>query len=267
MPDTPTAAARVAFMIGHPVAHTAMPKGVNAWARETGTDAMMTPADVPPEAFAGFVDMMRRLSNCDGAVVTAPHKQVAASLVDTLTPAARLVGAANVIIRRQDGSLIGDNSDGAGFVAALEVSGAGPGGQRAILFGCGGAGASIGAALAAAGVATLDLVDSDHERAHSLARRIGGAARDVSSPGSLGDYDLVINATAVGLDGKSLVHPLTGLKQRALVADVVTKPPMTPLLLRAESAGARIQTGSEMALAQIPIILGLFGWDRRRAKP
>lgn len=260
MPQTPTAAARVAFMIGHPVAHTAMPKGVNAWAAETGTDAMMAPADVSPEAFAEFVDMMRKLPNCDGAVVTAPHKQMAASLVDQLTPTARLVGAANVVIRRTDGRLIGDNTDGAGFVAALEAAGAGPGGQRAIVFGCGGAGASIGAALVGAGVAQLDLVDSDEERARSLASQLGAVAAGVGAPQSLDAYDLVVNATAVGLDGVSLVHPLSGLKQRAMVADVVTKPAMTPLLLKAEKAGARIQTGSQMALAQIPLIIRLFAW-------
>ncbi|WP_010138105.1 shikimate dehydrogenase family protein [Oceanicola sp. S124] len=260
MPIVPTAAARLAYMIGHPIAHTAMPAGVNAWARDSGTDAIMAPVDVAPEALAGFIAALRGTANCDGAVVTAPHKIAMAGLVDELTPAARLVGAANVVIRDAEGRLTGDNTDGAGFVAALTGAGVPLAGRVAVLFGCGGAGASIAAALVASGLGRLDLVDPDGEKARALADALGPVARVASAPESLAGHDLVINATAIGLDGVSSVHPLTGLRPDALAGDVVTKPPVTPFLRQAERLGAAIQPGSAMALAQIPLVLRLFGW-------
>ncbi|MCA1334229.1 shikimate dehydrogenase family protein [Pseudooceanicola marinus] len=260
MSNSPTAAARLAYMIGHPIAHTAMPAGVNTWAHDSGIDALMAPVDVPPGALAGFVAALRSTANCDGAVVTAPHKVALTALVDDLTPAARLVGAANVVIRNTDGRLTGDNTDGAGFVAALREAGADPSGRHALLFGCGGAGASIAAALVAAGVARLELVDPDAARARTLADALGPSVQPVTVPESVEAHDLVINATAIGLDGTSVVHPLTGLRPGATAGDVVTKPPVTPFLRQAEVLGARIQPGSAMALAQIPLVLRLFGW-------
>ncbi|MBR9764175.1 MAG: shikimate dehydrogenase [Rhodobacteraceae bacterium] len=261
MPRTATAAARLAYMIGHPIAHTAMPAGVNAWAHDSGADVLMAPVDVRPEALAEFVAALRVTGNCDGAVVTAPHKIAMAALVDELTPAARLVGAANVVIRHADGRLTGDNTDGAGFVAALRGAGVPVTGQRALLFGCGGAGASIAAALVAAGIGALDLVDPDAGRAGALAGALGAVAQVIPAPDSVAGHDLVINATAIGLDGVSAVHPLTGLRPDALAGDVVTKPPITPFLRQAEALGAGIQPGSAMALAQIPLVLRLFGWS------
>lgn len=173
MPDILTAAARIAFFIGQPVAHAAMPARVNAVIRERGRDAMMVPLDLPSAAITGAMDMLRAAGNADGAVVTSPHKQTVTGLVDRLTEAARFAGVVNVVLRGQDGSLTGDNTDGAGFVRALLSGGGVPKGERALLFGCGGAGASIAAALAAAGVGRLDLVDVDPARAEALAERLG----------------------------------------------------------------------------------------------
>lgn len=256
----PTGAARVAFMIGDPVAQTAMPAGVNEWARDTGRNVLMAPAWVAPDALAGFLEAVRGMRNCDGVVVTAPHKQAALALADATTPAARLVGAANVLFRGPNGSLLGDNVDGAGFVAALEAGGGVREGARAVLFGCGGAGASIAAALVEDGISRLDLVDSDPERARSLAGRLGAAARAIAVPQTVAGYGLVVNATAIGLDGASAVHSLEGLAPDAVVADVVTKPVTTPLLARAAAMGARVQTGRAMALAQIPLLARRLGW-------
>lgn len=257
----PTAAAQVAFMIGDPVAHTALPRGVNEWAAGAGKNVLMTPALVAPEALDGFLGALRVMRNCGGAVVTAPHKQAAASRADELTDAARLVGAANLMVRQPGGALVGDNIDGQGFVAALAAVGTVSAIGRAILFGCGGAGASIGAALIEAGILALDLVDLDAERAGSLARRLGSRSCPVARPGSVEAYGLIINATTVGLDGTSMVHPLSGLSPRSVVADVITEPAMTPFLLRASQLGARVQTGPQMALAQLPLLARAFGWE------
>lgn len=71
----------------------------------------------------------------------------------------------------------------------------------------------------------------------------------------------MVNATVIGLHGQGIVSPLTGLEQEAMVADVVTSPPLTPFLQRARQAGARIQTGVEMSAAQVPLVLQRLGWN------
>jgi len=258
MTSTPTAAASVAFMLGHPVAHTAMPAGVNAWARETGTDAMMAPLDLPPEALAGFLQALRGMANCPGCVLTAPHKQAALTLVDRASAAAEAAGGVNVITRTATGELVGDNTDGAGFVAALEAADGVP--RNVLIFGCGGAGASIATAIAARAPVRLDLVEADPARSAALAARLGAPAQAIAAPASLEDYDLIVNATAVGLGGEGMIHDLDGLRPGAVVADVVTKPAVTPFLKAAEAKGARIQPGAAMALAQIPLVRQAFGW-------
>lgn len=257
----PDAGASVAFMIGHPVAHTALPAQINAQAAERRTGFVMVPVDLRPAALPEFLNSLRDIANCAGAVLTAPHKQAAAGLVDDRTAAADLVGAVNLVRRHGNGRLSGDNTDGEGFVAALRSSGFRIETARVLLFGCGGAGAAIAAALAQAGAARIDLVDTDLARADDLARRLGGhTARAVSAPASVATYDLVCNATAVGADGQTMVHPLTGLRTGAMVADVISHPAQTPFLQEAARRGACIQTGPEMARGQMPLIMKQFGW-------
>ncbi|OWU84804.1 hypothetical protein ATO6_10820 [Oceanicola sp. 22II-s10i] len=254
-----TAASRVVLMIGHPVAQTVMPGCFNAWASETGADAVMVPLDVPPEGFMGVMELLRRAPNLAGAVITAPHKQAAARAVDAMSDAARLAGAVNVVARRGSDSLWGDNTDGAGLLAAMTAHGVDPKGLRALILGCGGAGSAIAVALAQAG-ATLDLTDPQGDRAAALAAALGPQARAIPSPEDVSPYRLIVNASAVGLYGNGLPHDLAGLAPGTLVADVVTSPERTPFLTRAAAQGAPIQTGAEMAAAQLPLVLDLLGF-------
>ncbi|MGR3322279.1 MAG: shikimate dehydrogenase family protein [Pseudooceanicola sp.] len=253
-----TAAAQVVFMIGHPVAHAATPERFAAWAEANGLDLLMTPLDLAPEGMAGFAAMLRRANNVRGAVVTAPHKQVAAGMADRLTEAAQRAGAANLLIRGRGGMLTGDNTDGAGFVAALSGHGVRARGHAALVIGCGGAGSAIAAALAEAG-ARLTLCDKAPARATALAARLACDARAAPLPATLESFDLVVNATATGLGGRGAVHDLEGLRPGTMVADVVTDPLITPLLKAAAARGAKVQSGAEMAAAQLPIILERLG--------
>ncbi|AVO39064.1 shikimate dehydrogenase family protein [Pukyongiella litopenaei] len=260
-PHYPDAGARIAFMIGHPVAQTALPAQINAQAAERRAGFVMVPLDLRPPALPGFLDSLRGIANCAGAVLTAPHKQAAAGLVDDRTAAADLAGAVNLVLRHRNGRLSGDNTDGAGFVAALRAARFRIEPARVLLFGCGGAGAAIAAALTQAGTGRIDLVDTDQARADDLAGRLVGCpVRAIPAPASVAAYDLVCNATAIGADGRAMVHPLTGLRTGAMVADVIGHPARTPFLQEAERRGARIQTGPEMARGQMPLILEKFGW-------
>lgn len=251
-----TAAARVVFMLGHPVSGTAMPVRFNRLAGARGLDLAMVPLDVPPEGFGAAMELIRATGNVAGAVVTAPLKQAALAAVDAASATALLTGAANVVIRGDDGRLAGENTDGGGFMAALEGHGIDPSGQRALVIGAGGAGSAIAAALANAG-ASVEVTDLDAGRARGLAERLGTGA--VEAPESLAGYGIVVNATDVGHDGTSLPHPLAGLEPGALVADVVAAPEITPFLALARERGARVQTGPEMSAGQLPLVWDLLG--------
>ena len=263
-PFVPTAGATLLAMIGSPIAHAHLPATFNRRFAEEGIDAVMAPFDVEPAALAAFFEALRGWTNCRGCVVTAPHKVAAAGLVDVVSNRARQVGAVNVVIREADGRLVGDNVDGSGFVAGMRCSGVDPAGLRTIVFGCGGAGAAIALALAEAAAGSIHLVDPDAGRVQRLYDGLAthrGVAVITGAPDSLAGYDVVINATGIGLDGKSLVYPLDTVRSDALVADVLSMPGHTPWLRAAQARGCRIQSGSAMAEGQFAPIAERFGLE------
>ncbi|MGX1100528.1 shikimate dehydrogenase family protein [Amorphus sp. MBR-141] len=258
----PTAAATVVAMIGSPVAHAHLPGTFNRRFAEEGMNAVMAPLDVAPERLGDFFAALRGWSNCRGCVVTAPHKRAAVDLVDEASAGASGLEAVNVVVREADGRLVGDNVDGEGFVHGLGQRHFTAPGKRAIVFGCGGAGSSIALSLADAGIGALHLVDVDPSRAEALAAFIAsrhGVSLETGPPVSLADSDLVVNATAIGLDGTSMVHSLDTVRADALVADVLAVAELTPWLRRAQERGCAIQSGSAMAEGQFGLIAERFG--------
>jgi shikimate dehydrogenase len=254
---------RVVAIIGSPVAQVKSPENFNAAFAEAGADVAMIAMDIKPEAVADFLSLARRWENLDGFVVTIPHKQSVAAGIDSVSDRAALLGAANVVRREPDGTLKGDMVDGLGFVAAARANGFHPAGRRALLVGGGGAGSAIAHALCEAGAACLVISDIDAARADRLASQLGlnFPATDVAVSGGQDNsgFDLVVNATPLGMrPGDRLPvgeDVLAGLPGSALVADVVTSPEITPFLRAAQLRGLRIQTGPQMAKAQ----LGLLG--------
>ena len=115
---------------------------------------------------------MFTLENIRGALITMPHKVTTTSLVDELTPTARIAGACNAILRRPDGSLLGDMFDGAGFVRGIGRKGFDLAGTRALVVGCGGVGSAIAASLAAAGIVAISLFDAHAISAEELGSRL-----------------------------------------------------------------------------------------------
>jgi len=251
-------------MIGSPIAHAHLPATFNRRFAEEGIDALMVPFDVEPGALGAFFAAMRGWSNCRGCVVTAPHKAATADHLDVVSNRARLVGAVNVVIRDSDGRLVGDNVDGSGFVAGMRCSGFDPAGLRVALFGCGGAGSAIALALAESGAHCIRLVDADAARAERLKATLAVhhcVALEIGVPASLARFDAVINATAVGLDGESMVHPLDTVRPDALVADVLSTPKPTPWLRTGREMGCVTQSGAAMAEGQFAPIAERFGFE------
>lgn len=240
---------RLAAVIGWPVRHSLSPRIHNAAFDATGLDwvylALPVAPGTVPEALAGMAAL-----GIEGLSVTMPHKAAVAAALDVRTSAAVALGAVNCVYRDGD-RLVGDNTDGAGFVDALRTDEAiDPAGMHCIVFGAGGAARAVTRALSETGAARVTVV----------ARRAGPAAHAAALAGSvgtvgaatdLGSADLVVNATPVGM-GEDTAVPFDAdrCQPGAVVVDLVYHPAVTPLLQAAAAAGLRPVGGIGMLVHQ-----------------
>ncbi len=184
-----------------------------------------------------------------GAGVSFPYKQEVMTLLDAIDPLASRIGAVNTVVN-DAGRLTGHNTDWVGAVRALEevtsVAGA-----RVLLLGAGGAGRAIAYGLSESG-ARVTIANRDVAKAEALARAVGGEARGLGETERVGEYDVLVNATAVGMadvDARSPV-PHGAIRSGLFVMDIVYKPLETALLASARARGARVVHGGRMLLHQ-----------------
>lgn len=239
---------QLAAVIGDPVRHSLSPAIHNAAFEATGLDWLYVALPVAAGSAPRALDAMRTLG-ISGLNVTMPHKDAIAAAVDVQTPAVAKLGACNCVFRHGD-QLVGDNTDGDGFVTALRLeSGADPAGMRVAVLGAGGAARAIIDALARHGAARIDIINRTAPRANAAA-----LLSDIAVVGSSADLhhaDLIVNATSVGMgdDGSSPVDP-TVLCSEQIIADIVYNPFQTPLLSAAQAAGATTVGGLGMLVHQ-----------------
>jgi shikimate dehydrogenase len=251
----PIGSTRVAAVIGTPVRHSLSPVILNAAFQTIELDWVYVALEVAegdaPAAIAGV-----RALGIQGLSVTMPHKSAVVALVDRLTPDAQALGAVNCVYR-EGGQLVGDNTDGPGFVDALRAEGVSPAGLRCVVVGAGGAGRAITRALARAGavdVAVLNRSEDKGRVAAALAGEVGRLGREDDVRAA----DLVVNATPLGMGtvvGTDRAHeplPVDASLLRAgqVVVDAVYHPPVTPLLAAASEVGAVAVGGLGMLIHQ-----------------
>ncbi|MCJ0765909.1 shikimate dehydrogenase family protein [Variovorax terrae] len=253
-------------IVGTPIAQVKSPENFNAWFEREQQDLAMIAMDVRAPDLGHCIALMRGWNNLRGCVVTVPYKQAFAAQIDGLSARSAALRAVNVVRREPDGRLVGDMVDGFGFLNAARQHRFRAAGRQALVVGAGGVGGAIAHALCEAGIARLALMDTDAARQDSLAALLAQAFPAVEllrGCASLADFDLVVNATPVGMGGTGeLPLPrelLDSLRSDALAADVVTSPPVTPFLELARARGCRIQTGAEMARAQLEFLGGFIG--------
>lgn len=254
-------ATQLVAIVGHPVSQVKSPANFNGYFANAGQDLAMIAMDVRPQSIGACVELLRGWENLLGCVVTIPHKQAFGVLVDKLSERARVLGSVNVVRREADGQLVGDMVDGLGFLNAARDKGFDPRGARALVVGAGGAGGAIAHALCEAGAAELTILDIDESRRDSLVSLLQKNFTSVVLPHekhNLASLDLVVNATPIGMQQTSAMpiaeHLLQSLQPQTLVADVVTSPALTPFLTFAMGKGCRVQSGPEMARAQLELL-------------
>ena len=265
--DTIAGAARLApparlSVFGDPVAHSLSPQMHDPALAACGLDACYVRLQVASPDFLKALRTIRDLGFY-GANVTIPHKFTALHNVDEVDPAARRLGAVNTIIFRKDGSALGRNSDGPGYVRTVsEEFGARVKDLRILLLGAGGgAGGAVAVQSALEGCRQLILTNRTEAKAAAVASSLqdllpGGRCRTVpwtpeALAGVLPDIDLIINGTSLGMspDDPALL-PEGALTSQHLVYDMVYKPLLTPLVATARAAGARAINGLPMLLWQ-----------------
>jgi shikimate dehydrogenase len=250
--------------LGYPTGTFKAPMIYNPWFDHKGFDAAVIPMGVKPCDYAQFLPMLFRLSNIRGALVTMPHKIATMRLVDETTPTARIAGSCNAILLRPDGTLLGDQFDGAGFVRGVQRKGRALKGARVFVCGAGGVGSAIAASLAAAGVASLALFDIDEASVNALAGRLRTHYPELSVTTGSNDpagFDVIVNATPLGMrEGDPLPFDVDRISPDTFVGEVVMKSEYTPLLCAAIDKGCTVQVGTDMLFEMIPAYLEFFGY-------
>lgn len=243
---------RVFALLGAPVEHSLSPHIQNAAAEALGVDGVYVALHTLAEDLPGSIRGLSRAGG--GGNVTLPYKEKAASVLDKPLDAVRRTGACNTFWL-EDGKVVGDNTDVEGFQRAVQAfMGGSIAGKRVLLLGAGGAARAALVALVDGEVESVSILNRSVERARSMARRIGGArARVMDTPRDWhnGDFDLVVNATSLGLsaDDPAPVE-LERLDRAGAIMDMVYGAEPTALMRQAESLGIPNTDGKEMLVRQ-----------------
>ncbi len=265
MKEAPNFKQEITAVFGKPVAENPTQVMVEAAYRHHGLAWRYLTLEVDPADLADAVKGARAMGFA-GFNCTIPHKVTVIPLLDELGESARLMGAVNCVVRRGS-KLVGENTDGKGFVKSLREI-VDPRGKSVILFGAGGAARAIGVELALAGAARITVVNRSKARGGELATLLSTRTKvkveqlpwrdGFAVPEST---DVVINATSIGLypdvDGE-LPIDYQSLLSRMVVADVIPNPPRTRLITNAGKRGCRVIDGLGMLVNQG--VIGVKYW-------
>ncbi|MBY6135585.1 shikimate dehydrogenase [Nocardioides marinus] len=245
----------LAGVIGCPIAQSKSPQLHRHWLQQHGIAGHYIPMHVEPEDLADAIRMMPKMGFV-GANVTIPHKEAVMDIADQVTDRAKVIGAANTLIFREDGSILADNTDGYGFITNLHQGAPNwdPQSGPAVVLGAGGACRAVVASLLEAGVPEILLTNRTRERAEQLRSEFGDRIRVedwIQAGNIIEEGALVVNTTSLGMTGNPRLRvPLDGLRQDAVVTDLIYAPLKTELLSYAEEVGCTVVDGLGMLLHQ-----------------
>lgn len=248
-----TAKTRLLTLLGDPILHSKSPEIQNRAFEAAGVDGVYVALQCREEDLQGFMVSIARSGG--GGNITLPHKEKAAAIVEIASEAVVQTGACNTFWGDERGRIHGDNTDVDGFRSALSFFiGSVPSGIRVLLLGGGGAARASLLGLIDEGADEIVIFNRTPERARSMSRRIGGERTRVipvleEIEGE--DFDLVINATRLGLE-KNDASPvdLERLGCVGAAMDLVYGRHVTPFVRAAEAMDIRATDGAEMLVRQ-----------------
>ncbi len=240
-------------VIGHPIAHSLSPWIHAQFAQQTRQNLSYTSLDVEPAELPARLREFFRHGL--GLNVTVPHKQAVLELLDELQEPARIAGAVNTIVRRADGRLQGDNTDGLGLVRDLCVNlGIPLTARRVLLLGAGGAARGVLAPMLALGPAAIVIANRSQDRARELAQRFASLGPVVGATFAeleAQSFDVIVNATSAALAGELPPLPAELLRRAQICYDLSYGRPAQRFLQWARQQGAaRCFDGAGMLVEQ-----------------
>lgn len=252
----------IAGVLGDPISHSLSPRLHGFWLRKYAIRGHYIPIHVTDENFETVIRTLPKMG-FKGVNVTLPHKVAALNIADQVTDRATLIGAANTLTFRDDGSVIADNTDGFGFMENLKQNASNwkPDASPAAVLGAGGAARAVIVALADAGVPEIYLSNRTRPKAEALRSEFGPKIKVVDwvqAGNMLEEVGMLVNTTSLGMKGQpDLRVPLDGLKPETVVNDIVYSPLETNLLRTAKEQGCITIDGLGMLLHQ-----GVPGFER-----
>jgi shikimate dehydrogenase len=227
--------------------------------------------EVEPDSLGQAVAGARAM-NWRGFHCSIPHKTEVIKFLDELGESARVIGAVNCVVNR-DGKLVGENTDGKGFVKAFEEARSAVG-QIVVLLGAGGAARAIAVELALAGAKKIYIVNRSAERGQILTDLLNANTQAIAEFIAWNktfvvpkDTTVVINSTPIGMAGVGNLQDIDfdSIRETMLVADVIINPPRTPFLEEAAKRGAPTLTGHGMVVYQA--VVGIKYWTGADVDP
>ncbi len=257
-----TGATRIYAILGNPIAQVKSPEGFSERFATAGMNAVMIPLQVLPGHFDQTIIALKAIGNLDGLIMTVPYKAEAARFADRLGPTASKIRALNAMRREPDGTWTGEMFDGKGFVRGARAKGAVLEGRNVALFGAGGAGSAIGCELAAAGVASLGIIDPQAGRATALAQTLARefpGCRIAAVPAMPAGADMIVNASTVGMrDTDGMPGDIGTFDSGTIVGDVIVSETPTALLRHALAHGCTVVSGRDMFFGQLDSVVSFF---------
>ncbi|HHN74360.1 MAG TPA: shikimate dehydrogenase [Acidobacteria bacterium] len=256
-----TGIARLA-LFGHPLGHSRSAQLFETWSAKSGPPLVYQPVEVRAEQLDAALERLRA-GQWHGANVTIPHKTLLAARVDELTPEASRAGAVNVIVRGEDGTLLGANTDGEGFwEGCCATLGEPVPAGLALILGAGGAARGVAEALARRGREVRVVTRAPQRAVRDFAGLVVGCldweAPELESVARAAA--LVVQATPLGMAPVEHLAPPLPIEwlERALVVDLVYRPWETLFLRRARARGLRALNGWPMLVHQARLAAGLW---------
>ncbi|MDD6551326.1 MAG: shikimate dehydrogenase [Lachnospiraceae bacterium] len=249
-------------LLGHPARHSISPRMHTTAAKLLGVNMVYLAFDIEPNEIGITVEALRLLQ-AGGFNLTMPFKRTVIPYLDRITKASELSGAVNTVINK-DGVLIGDTTDGVGYLDSLLDSGFDYHDKKMTLLGAGGAATSIAVSAALSGVKRIDIFkrkNKTYEETEAFAEKINSSTDcDVlvfpmddndAMQDSIASSDLLTNATNVGMeDDKTSLVPKEFLRPELFVSDIIYHPAETTLLSYSRECGCKYKNGEDMLLFQ-----------------
>lgn len=253
---------RLFCLLGHPARHSISPFMHTTAAELLGINMVYLAFDIEPDKIEEAVASLR-LMNAGGFNLTMPFKRSVIPFLDRITEASRLSGSVNTVVNN-DGELIGDTTDGTGYLDSLSDAGFDYHGKKMTLLGAGGAATSIAVSAALSGLREIDILKRRNKTYGSVQDFVDRLSAETdcnvrlfpmedmdAMRASIASSDILTNATNVGMeDDKNSLVPKELLRPSLFVSDIIYHPSETTLLSYAREMGCRYANGRYMLLFQ-----------------